>query len=372
MSFSRRSAFGAPTAFARAVAAARITHDLAGTNPAAAGLRVEGPLDRLASDAVRRHAPAPFGQPAAREAVAASIGAPTGRVVLTASTSEAYGLLFELLCDPGDAVLIPQPSYPLFDVLARLAGVALLPYPLHYAAGRWWLDTEALAEAARDPRAKAAIAVSPNNPTGTLLGAGEQDALEALGLPLIVDEVFQPYPLDAPPRSARRGDGDGLRFLLGGLSKSAGLPQMKLGWVEVEGEPSQAEEALGRLAHLMDARLSVGAPVQAAAAQLLERGAELRARIQARLAESLAVARDTLAGSPLSPLPVDGGWSLMLRVPRDGPGSDERWARAALREGIRVQPGFLYDAPDGHLVVSLLTPPERLREGLARLRALDP
>ncbi len=366
MRFSNRSEVGTETSpFAAALQQARAVAeglDLTLTNPTRAQLPSPSSdiLAALASDRIRDHAPAAFGLESARASVAEAIGAAPERVVLTASTSESYGLLFRLLCDPGDAVLAPEPGYPLFDHLARFDGVRLERYPLLFD-GSW---TPAIPDS---PGAdvRALMVVSPNNPTGTVFRDSDWAAARRLGLPVIVDEVFAPYALEGPRSDAARADLP-LRFVLGGLSKSCGLPQLKLGWIRVEGESALVREALGRLAILADAYLSVGTPVQVAAGALLASGEVFREAARARLQSNLATIRAAVAGSVIDVPAVDGGWYACLRVP--GTQTDEAWALELLERGVIVQPGYLFDlAPGEWLVVSLLTPEPVFVEGMMAL-----
>ncbi len=319
--------------------------DLTISNPTRVGLAY--PLDEL-SEAMARAArapydPQPLGLPLAREAVAASLGCDASEVMITASTSEAYSFLFKMLTDPGDAVLIGRPSYPLLDHLAQLELIELHSYPLAIGV----IDVPA--------RARAIVAVNPNNPTGSFV---ELDPLAENGLPLIVDEVFREYAFGAVPPSARRDDV--LTFALGGLSKSAGLPHYKLGWMRVSG-PGR-DDALAALELIADNFLSVSTPVQVALPSLLQIGARIRAMIRDRTAGNLRLLQATLP-KHASLLPVAGGWSAVIRVPRTQ--TDEELALALLERGVVVHPGYFFDFDsDGYLVVSLLTEPEILAEGM--------
>jgi alanine-synthesizing transaminase len=349
--------------------------DLTESNPTRAGLPYarEAILAAIARPASLVYEPAAFGIAPAREAVAAELGGhgpalDTSRIVLTASTSEAYAFLFKLLCDPADEVLVPVPSYPLFEHLARLESVRAVPYRLAYD-GAWHVDL-ASARSALGPRTRAIVAVSPNNPTGSYLKRAELSALAALGLPIVSDEVFARYPLreDATrARSALEADGAPLVFALGGLSKLAALPQMKLAWIAVGGEPARVAEALGRLEVIADAFLSLGTPVQHAAAALLESRHAAEGAIRERTQENLAFVRSALPGSPLSLLDVEGGWYATLRVPRTR--SELEWAVALLeQDGVHVHPGHFFDFEDeAYLVVSLLTPEPVFHEAVERV-----
>jgi alanine-synthesizing transaminase len=358
-------------------AADRPVLDLTVTNPTEVGLSY--PAQALASalgdPGVAAHQPTPFGAPLAREAVAADFArrgatVPAQAIALTASSSESYALLFKLLCDPGDVVLVPQPSYPLFEYLARLEGVQPRPYRLEYD-GRWRLDFDSVDLAG----ARALCVVNPNNPTGSFLCREEWARLSALAarhqLPLIVDEVFADYGL-APALDAAVTVATeplpALTFCLGGLSKGAGLPQMKLGWIATLGPGELAGEALRRLELVCDTYLSVGTPVQRALPALLAIGADLRAQIIKRVqANRQRLAAAFGRGSPCTLLPAEAGWSAILRVPAVM--TDEQWALTLIdRDGVLVQPGYFFDLDVGTtLVLSLLTHPATLSEGARRI-----
>ena len=286
-------------------------------------------------------------------------------ILLTASSSESYSYTFRLLADVGDEVLIAQPSYPLFDYLADLADVVLRPYRLFYDHG-WWIDWAEL-EGAITNKTRAIVVVHPNNPTGHATTAKERERLREVcrrhGLSLIVDEVFLDYP--APGRAALRSfaaePSDVLTFVLSGLSKVAGLPQMKVGWMVVSGEEEEREEAMQRLEIIADTFLSVNTPAQLALPAWLEYAPEVQAQIRARIAENLGLLRE--AG--LQVLDFDGGWSAMVRVPRT---FHERNAAAALqRVGVVTHPAEFYGLADaGLVVVSLIVPVEAMKQGLER------
>jgi alanine-synthesizing transaminase len=380
--FSSRSSVDlAPNALAlglaRARAAGRSLLDLTESNPTRVGILYDAEtiLAALAPAASLVYEPAPFGLTSAREAVARvlSVDGPavdTGRVVLTASTSEAYVFVFKLLCDPGDEVLVPVPSYPLFEHLARLEHVRAVPYRLAYD-GAWHVDLDS-ARAAATARTRAIVTVSPNNPTGSYLKTAELSALGDLGLPIVSDEVFAGYPLrdDATrARSALDARGAPLVFALGGLSKLAALPQMKLAWMVVGGDDARVSAALARLEVIADAFLSVGTPVQHAAPALLASRGPAEGAIHDRTRANLAVVRERVAGSAVSVLDVEGGWYATLRLPRTRPELD--WALCLLEEdGVHVHPGHFFDfESEAYLVVSLLTPQESLRRGIDRIVA---
>jgi hypothetical protein len=293
---------------------------------------------------------------------------------LTASTSEAYAMLWKLLCDPGDRVLVPQPSYPLFEMLCRLEGVENASYRSHFDGDTWHVDLDDVAAQLERTRARAIVVVSPNNPTGAYLKAHEREALMALaashGVALVVDEVFLDYPTgDDPARAGTlAGETRALTFVLSGLSKPCGLPQLKLGWIVTSGPDAVAAEARARLEVIADTALSVGAPVQLAAPMLIERVADVGASIAARVAENRRVLVAACGARPeagVTPLPSEGGWAAILRVPRVV--SDEEWALAALEAGALVHPGFFYDIQEGHLVVSLLVTPVTFARGVGAL-----
>lgn len=341
--------------------------DLTVSNPTQVGLPLPLTLLEPLSDPLSlSYDPQPFGSPAAREAVAARYGVDAANICLTASTSEAYAHLFRLLCDPGDRVLVPVPSYPLFEVLAGLENVAVDTCPT-YAHDDFALDVEAL-EASLTDRTRAIIVVSPNNPTGRVLRRDELDAVGELcrrrSLALIVDEVFADWiSRPSPDQVSAAGFDRCLTFVLGGLSKSLLLPQMKLAWTLVQGPRSQ--EALARLEMIADAALSVSGPVQQALPSWLAQAEAIRAPLQARLARNRQRLAELVMDSALTLWPSDGGWSALLRVPRTR--SEEEWVIALIEEAqVRVAPGYFFDFPSpGWLVVSLL-PEETLFEEAGR------
>ena len=359
-------------------AAGRPLLDLTSTNPTTVGIEYpDDCLAPLAGEAARTYRPEPFGLPAARRAVAADyarrgISVADTRVVLTASTSEAYSLLFKLLCAPdGDQVLVPAPSYPLFDHLTRLDGVTSRPYALEYH-GRWELDEHTVDDAWTD-RTRAVLAVSPNNPTGSVLSEAELAALAARcaarDAALILDEVFADYEfrehdLGPGPRSTPVA----LTFRLGGLSKSAGLPQVKLGWLAVEGPDDLVRGALERLEVICDTYLSVSTPVQIAAPALIERGGVVREQIRRRILANLEVLRVAAAVDPsVELLDTAGGWSAVLRIPSRHTEEDVV-VDLVQTCGTLVHPGFFFDFPrEAFLVFSLLPAPSVFAEGVGRV-----
>ena len=381
--FSQRTAWDlTPTPLSLAVAAHRRAGlpliDLTETNPTRVGL---GPAwsqvrELLDDSRAATYEPSPLGLLPARQAVADyHRGAvPPECIVLAASTSEAYGWLFKLLCDPGDTVLVPAPSYQLFDYLARLESVQAAPYPTRFADG-WHLDLHALAGLVT-PRTRAVLVVSPNNPTGAVLRQAEATALADLcarhGLALLVDEVFadtlRPLaPGQADDRVPSLAGHDGcLTFVLSGLSKVCLLPQLKLGWLAASGPGADA--ALARLEIIADTWLSVATPVQCALPGLLA----LRPQIQADLRQRLEANRSQLAAACLDTgatlLPADGGWSAVLQVPRNQ--GEEAWVHRLLERGVLLHPGYLFDfATEAFLVASLLVPESDMVAACAVLRA---
>lgn len=361
-------------AAAQAAAAGRAPIDLTVSNPTHAGIPYASDeiVSALSSNDVLAYDPQPFGLTQARAAVAESIGARADRVVLTASTSEAYSWLFKLLCEPGDAVLVPEPSYPLFELLAGLEAVRIAPYRLAYD-GEWHVDLDSVRRAiAADGRARAIVVVNPNNPTGSYLKGAELGALLATGLPVISDEVFARYPFGADTTRVETvlWAEDGLVFALGGLSKLAGLPQLKLGWIAAAGRDTLVREALERLELIADCYLSVGTPVQLAAPRLLATAPVARDAIAARTRRNLDALRAAVnERSVATLLRVEGGWYATLRLPRTR--SEEDWVLSLIRAGALVQPGYFYDfREEAFVVLSLLTPERDFDEGVARLLAL--
>jgi aspartate/methionine/tyrosine aminotransferase len=364
-------------AVSRARQSRRVLLDLTETNPTRVGLSYpEGVLSSLADPASLSYDPDPLGLAAARAVVAADYGrrghaVDPAHILLTASTSEAYAMLFKLLCSPGDAVAIPQPSYPLFELLTRLEGVETLPYRLD-AHGGWSIDRASL-EDALTPRTRAVLVVSPNNPTGSMLRGGDRAWLVRLcaahGFALIVDEVFAEYPLRPRPDVAPLVTSDeALTFSLGGLSKSAGLPQMKLAWTIVSGPAALRDEAMSRLELIADTYLSVSTPVQVALPALLEAGVTIREAILTRIRRNLAALEAAIADRPAVGLvPPDGGWSVALRVPATQ--TEDRMVIDLLdRDGVLVHPGYFYDFDQGaHLVISLLPEPAVFDQAIARV-----
>ena len=371
-----------PNRLARAVARARDAGrpivDLTVTNPTRACFDYPPTLlAALAAPPALVYEPHPRGSSEARTAVSADYArqgttiAPD-RILLTASTSEAYSLLFKLLCDPGDAVLVPAPSYPLFDHLTALDAVRAVPYRLEYH-GRWHVDVESV-DAAWSGDVRAVLGVSPNNPTGSMLTRAEVDALAlrcaAGSAALILDEVFADYPF-VEDGVSRPGDLPCLTFRLGGLSKSAGLPQVKLGWMAVSGPDRLVAEAVHRLELIADTYLSVSTPVQVAASALIRRGASVRAQILARVRANYAALRERAASHPAAEvLNADGGWAAVVRMPSTVP--EEELVLSLLdADGVLVHPGYFFDFPhETFVVVSLLAPPDAFAAGVRALLEL--
>ena len=374
MSFSRRSAYDAtPNELARALAERRARGDeildLTESNPTRAGIPYDAAAIRaaLANDASLLYEPEPLGLPSARAAVARAAGVDPSRVVLTASTSEAYSFLFTLFCDPGDEVLAPAPSYPLFGQLADLSGVRLVPYRLRYD-GAWHVDLASL-RAAKTERTRAVLVVSPNNPTGSRLSRDELGAMQELGVPIVCDEVFASYVLrEAADRvaCAAKEASRALVLSLGGLSKEAALPQMKLAWTIVGGPEALARPAIERLAWIADAYLSVATPVQHALPALLEAGADARRAIATRTRRNLAALDGAALGTAATRLDLEAGWYATLRVPRVR--SEMETCLRALERGVYVHPGAFFGFEDeAYLVVSLLAREDDFDRGVARL-----
>jgi alanine-synthesizing transaminase len=370
----RESNFAAAIREARA--AGRRLVDLTVSNPTVCGFDYDSEtiLRPLANVGGLTYDPDPRGMRSARESVVGyyrdhGADVDADAVVLTTSTSEGYGYLFRLLCDAGDEVLVAQPSYPLFDFLADLGDVRLLSYPLfneHGGDDGWWIDFAEL-EKRIGPRTKAVVVVHPNNPTGHATGGAERRRLEEIclrhGLALIVDEVFLDYPLGEETLvSFAVGLHPVLTFCLSGMSKIAGLPQMKVGWIAGLGPEDVRSEAMGRLEVIADTFLSMNAPVQGALPSWLAGRKGIQEQILRRVRGNLGLARR----SGVEVLRVSAGWSAILRLPQVGWGDE---AELLLREvGVVVHPGSFYGiAESGRVVVSLLGPTEEFQEGLERI-----
>jgi alanine-synthesizing transaminase len=368
---------GFAAAIREARAAGRRLVDLTVSNPTVCGFEYdpEAILAPLGSAGALIYDPDPRGMRTAREAVAGyyrdhGASVDPDAVVLTTSTSEGYGYLFRLLCDAGDEVLVAQPSYPLFDFLADLEDVRLRNYPLFYDEG-WWIDFAEL-EGRIGPRTKAIVVVHPNNPTGHATGAAERERLREIcarhGLALIVDEVFLDYPVgEAGLTSFAVGPHPVLTFCLSGMSKVAGLPQMKVGWMVGLGPEGVRREAMGRLEVIADTFLSMNAPVQIALPSWLAGRKGIQRQILARVRGNLAAAQRIGRGSGVEVLRVEAAWSAILRLAQVG--GDRDVAEMLLREvGVVVHPGSFYGIPElGRVVVSLLGVEQEFSEGLERI-----
>jgi aspartate/methionine/tyrosine aminotransferase len=353
--------------------------DLTLSNPTIAGFRY--PHDLLKGLADGRglvYRPEPLGLAVAREAIAGDyrrrgVSVPADRIMLTGSTSEAYSIIFKVLCDPGTEILVPRPSYPLLEHLARLDAVAVRFYDLEYHRG-WAIDFASV-ERAWSPATRAVVVVSPNNPTGSRIKQHELDHLGALAsthdAAIVTDEVFVDYDLatatGGEPGTPLAG-GPALVFSLGGLSKSIGLPQVKLAWIAAAGPATRVDEALGRLEFAADAYLSVATPVQEAAAELLAAGRVVREQIQARVAANYEhLVQSVPDESGCTVLVAEGGWYGVLRVPSIA-SEEELVLSLLLDDGVLTHPGYFFDFQRGaHVVLSLLPPEETFRDGVARV-----
>lgn len=366
-----------PSGIGQAVAEARTRGgllDLTQSNPTDAGLQY--PADLLAPLSHPRslaYEPLAEGLLSAREAVSGYYAGAVdpAHILLTASTSEAYSWLFKLLCNPGDEILVPRPSYPLFEFLAHLESVRPVQYPMHWHDG-WFIDLDALARSVTE-RTRAIVFVNPNNPTGSFLKHHEYDFIagvcERHGLALISDEVFTDFAFgeDESRIATLAGRSDVLTFTLSGLSKVCGLPQLKLGWIAASGPEAHRHNALQRLELIADTFLSVGTPVQHALPMLLNGRHAVQDQIRARTAASLAYLREAAAGANLRLLQPEAGWYATLQAPRQR--TEEEWILHLLgQHGVLVQPGFFYDfETEAYLVLSLLTEPAEFSEGVRRI-----
>ena len=356
--------------------------DLTESNPTRCGIRydTEGIALALARTAAAPYEPDPQGLPAARAEVAryyAERGTPVdpASLVLTSGTSEGYAHLFTLLAEPGDEVLVPTPGYPLLEVLTSVGGIGLIHYRQSYDDGAGWrVDIERL-RGSISTRTRAVVVVSPNNPTGAFLKARELEQIAAIcgehGLALIVDEVFSDYGVGSDPDRVTSAVGHGgcLTFVLNGLSKISGLPQMKLAWIHVSGPSELRAQAVERLAFVADAYLSVGTPVQRAVSSLLRERHAVQRQIQERVSANDATLRSLLDGrAGCRVLRREGGWYGVLRLADELVDED---VSVALLEQERViaHPGYFYDFPAGaaFLVLSLLPEEKAFREGAARI-----
>lgn len=356
--------------------------DLTVSNPTHCGFDYQDAalLAPLHNPEALHYEPDPLGMTTAREAVSryysdAGASVPLDRICLTTSTSEAYSFLFRLLCNPGDEVLVASPSYPLFEYIAQLDDVQLREYPLLYdpnadliSGEGWSIDLHAL-EAAITARTRAVILVHPNNPTGNFASQEERAQLEALcashGLALIVDEVFLDYPIGAPQPSFATGEARCLTFVLSGISKVCGLPQMKASWIAACGPSPLVQEAMQRIEIIADTFLSMNAPVQHALPTWLGTRHALQQQIRERMRTNLELLDSHLRGTSIQRLALQGGWTAILRIPRTVGGRE--FVPAALDRGVLVQPGEFYGLGEARAVVSLLTPPAIFSAGLSLL-----
>ena len=350
--------------------------DLTLSNPTRAGLNFDGAsiLQALASSRALDYDPQSKGLRDARQAVTgyyreeyAVNDLDPEQIVLTTSTSEGYSFVFRLLCNPGDELLVPKPSYPLFEFLADLQDVKLTPYPLIYDHG-WQMDFPSLQKAVTE-RTRGVVVVHPNNPTGSYVHDTEFKMLNAFcrehNLAIIADEVFLDYELTGSAHRSFAGNREVLTFTLSGLSKIVALPQMKVAWVVTRGPRESESEASGRLEVIADTYLSMNAPIQWAIPALLAQRTDIQKQLQERVKENLAELDRQLAGQEAcARLVVEGGWYAVLRVPVTR--SDEELAIELVREKqVLVHPGHFYDFPrDGYLVLSLITPPKEFAEGI--------
>jgi alanine-synthesizing transaminase len=348
--------------------------DLTASNPTTVGLQYDEKyiLGALSKPEALTYEPVAKGLTAPIQAIAAyyaELEVKVGDLLLTTSTSEAYTFCFRLLCEPGDEVLVPTPSYPLFEFLADLQDVKLVPYPLIYDHG-WQIDFHSL-EQKLTPRSRAVIVVHPNNPTGSYVKAHEAEKLSAIcaerEMAIVADEVFLDYSLGERGKSLTANE-TCLTFTLSGLSKVSCLPQMKVAWIAVSGPERLRQEAMARLEVIADTYLSMNAPVQHAVPEFLQVRRSLQQQLHTRVRTNLAELDRQLSGQKMvSRLEVEGGWYAVLRVPATR--SDEELAIALIGHmDVLVQPGHFYDfRSDGYLVVSLITPEQRFAEGLSRV-----
>ncbi len=379
MKYSTRSAIDdAPSQLALTLETLRSTRpdaiDLTVSNPTRVGLS-SAAYAAWRAESLPDYAPDPLGIESARQAVARhwpghGLAPSPEQILLVSSSSEAYQYVFTLLCDAGDEVLAPEPSYPLLSHLARYAGIRLVPYRLEYD-GAWFIDLDSVRRA-MTPRTRAIVLISPNNPTGSYTSRAELEALGSLGLALVSDEVFARYDLEparAKPLSAHAAT-PALTFCIDGLSKSAGLPQMKLSWLAVSGPPAEVRESMRRLAWLADTFLSVATPIQLGLPALLEAAQGFRSELCPRLAQNLVCLRGALSGSAATVLTCQGGWYAVVRVPDVA--SEEDWvAGLAARAGVLTHPGDFYDFSEQapYLVMSLLPSPDVFAQGARAIRS---
>ena len=353
--------------------------DLTLSNPTRAGLSYDEPriLQALASPHAMDYDPHPKGLPGARASVADYYQTQHGirhldpeRLILTTSTSEGYSFVFRLLCNPGDELLVPKPSYPLFEFLADLQDVKLVPYPLIYDHG-WHMDFPSLQKAVTT-RTRGVVVVHPNNPTGSFVQGHEHEFLNQFcrehALALIADEVFLDYAHSRSPRLSFAANQEVLTFTLSGVSKISALPQMKVAWIVTSGPQAEVADAQARFEVIADTYLSMNAPIQWATPVLMEQRKEIQRQLLDRVLTNLAeFDRQLAAQRTCQRLSVEGGWYAILRIPVTQ--TDEELAVDLLRrKSVLVHPGHFYDFPnDGYLILSLITPEEEFEEGMERV-----
>ena len=387
MAFSPRSDFGSRTNLLSRLKAEKLASgtpvlDMSASNPTALGL-VHDPqalASAFSSADNARYEPEPRGLAGAREAVAVATGADPGKLFLCASTSEAYGWIFKLLCDPGEAILVPRPGYPLFDHLAGLEGVRAIGYPQEYVhPGGWNIDTDSIERrlAQEGGRIKALVLINPNNPTGAYVREAEREAILGIckrnGLALVVDEVFFGFTLEARPgRASFLGESRVPCFVLDGLSKRLCLPQVKLGWISVSGPERETAEALARLDIIADAYLSAGTPAMNALPGLFALESGMKSRVLARMEDSMAAFREILEydGSPHRVLRCEGGWTAIVESP--GLAGEEELALQLLgKENVFAHPGYFFDMErEPHFAFSLILDEPSARRGACCYRSL--
>lgn len=356
--------------------------DLTVSNPTQCGFEYDGvrSLAPFANPAVLQYHPDPLGMVDARTAVRryyldAGADVSIDRFCLTTSTSEAYSFLFRLLCNPGDEILTARPCYPLFDYIAQLGDVQLREYPLLYdpntgtnSGEGWTIDLYSL-QAAITAKTRAIIVVHPNNPTGNFASQAERQALEGIcvkhDLALIVDEVFLDYSLGERERSFAAGEPLCLTFVLSGISKVCGLPQMKASWIAACGPSDRVDKAVERIEVIADTFLSMNSPVQFALPDWLANRHEFQRQVIERMRLNLEVLDQRLRGTSAQRFAIQGGWTIAIRVPRTVDGAE--FVQVALDRGVLVQPGDFYGMGEGRAILSLLTPPEIWASGLALL-----
>jgi len=367
-------------ALARHRSAGKPLIDLTASNPTECGFTYdrERILSALADPQSLSYEPEPKGLLAAREVIVGYYAdrgdhVAASDMLLTTSTSEAYSFVFRILCNPGDEVLIPTPSYPLFDLLADIQDVRLVRYPLIYDHG--WQNAFHALEAALTPRTRAIIVVHPNNPTGHFVKHDERSGLNQIcagrQLAIIADEVFLDFALSSKRHLSWVANSEVLTFTMSGLSKMCGLPQMKAAWLAASGPKDLKTRALERLEVIADTYLSMNAPIQHAISEFLQQRHEFQRQLMSRVRGNLAeLDRQLATQKACSRLEIEGGWYAVLRVPATR--TDEEVALDLLeKEGVYVHPGHFYDFPaDGYLIVSLIGSEQEFGEGIRRLVSL--